>query len=198
MTSNHTDPTTGHECRWALKPQTGAERSLDGGWWPRTTDPTAEFPPLITAMHALGIPVLRVSFHLGTWDPGGRRLAVHDTVVELEGFRTAEPHTVTMIGPHRRRTRLLVIPPATPAGAARAALRAAAGIDTDATAEDILRWNNVPIPGKRAGATAQPGWRTPGVEPPERRKADGATRDLRAALREPRRPARPAEGGGAS
>jgi hypothetical protein len=49
-----------------------------------------------------------------------------------------------MIGPHRRRTRLLVIPPDTPAGAARAALRAAADVDTDATAEDILRWNNIP------------------------------------------------------
>ncbi|MEJ2851825.1 MULTISPECIES: DUF5994 family protein [unclassified Saccharothrix] len=169
MTANQSDPTAGHECRWAMKPHTGAERFLDGGWWPRSADPAAEFPPLITAMSALGMSVLGVSFHLGTWGPGGRRLTLHDTVVQLEGFRSAEPHTVTVIGPHRRRTRLLVIPPATPAGAARAALRAAAEADTDATAEDILRWNNIPIPGKRA---------------------DKTTLDSRA---KPRREARPAE-----
>ncbi|MBW4722325.1 DUF5994 family protein [Saccharothrix obliqua] len=145
-----TSPTTEPECRWTLTPRTGAEGWVDGGWWPRSTDPATEFPPLIAAMSTRGLPVLRVSFHLGAWDAGARRLTVHDTVVELEGFRSAQPHIVTMMGPHRRRTRLLVIPPATPAGAARAALRAAADIDTDATAEDILRWNNVP------GASAVP------------------------------------------
>ncbi|WP_309115848.1 DUF5994 family protein [Saccharothrix sp.] len=161
---NHSDPTTHPspepECRWALTPRTGAEGWVDGGWWPRSTDPGTEFPPLIAAMTALGLPVLRVSFHLGAWDAGARRLTVHDTVVELEGFRSAQPHIVTMIGPHRRRTRLLVIPPATPGGAARAALRAAADIDTDTTADDILRWNNVPGapaasrgPRRRAGST---------------------------------------------
>lgn len=155
MTLDQSDPTTGNECRWSVKSHTGAEGSLDGGWWPRSTDPAAEFLPLITAMSARGMPVLRVSFHLGTWEAGGRRLTVHGTVVQLEGFRTAHPHTVTMIGPHRRRTRLLVIPPATPAVAARAALRAA--VDTDATAEDILRRAGTPVPGNRAGTTAQPG-----------------------------------------
>lgn len=196
MTLNQSDSTTGHECRWALKPHTGAEGSLDGGWWPRSTDPATEFLPLITAMSARGMPVLRVSFHLGTWEPGGRRLTVHGTVVQLEGFRTAHPHVVTMIGPHRRRTRLLVIPPATPAGAARAALRAA--VDTDATAEDILRWTDIPVPGKRAGATARPGRQAVDVEPTERGKADRATLDLRAAPREPRRAARPTGHRGAS
>lgn len=137
-----THPTTEPECRWALKARTGAEGWVDGGWWPRSTDPGTEFPPLIAAMAALGMPVLRVSFHLGAWDAGERRLAVHDAVVELAGFRSAQRHVVTMIGPHRR-TRLLVIPPATPGGAARAALRAAADVAVDATAEEILRRNNV-------------------------------------------------------
>ncbi|WP_309118030.1 DUF5994 family protein [Saccharothrix sp.] len=168
---------------------------LDGGWWPRSTDPATEFLPLITAMAARGLPVVRVSFHLGTWAPGGRRLTVRDTVVELEGFRTAEPHTVVLIGPHRRRTRLLVVPPSTPDDAARAALRAAA--ETDATAEDILKRHNVPVPGKRAGTTAQPGWRIAAARP-RREVADDATRELRAALRGPRRDVRPAGDTGAS
>ncbi|GAA0244683.1 hypothetical protein GCM10010492_49990 [Saccharothrix mutabilis subsp. mutabilis] len=139
-----THPTTEPECRWTLTPNSGAEGWVDGGWWPRSTDPATEFPPLIAAMAALGLPVLRVSFHLDAWDAGARRLTVHDAVVELAGFRTAQPHIVTMMGPHRRRTRLLVIPPATPGGAARAALRAAADTGAGTTAEDILRWNNVP------------------------------------------------------
>lgn len=181
-----TDSTTGRACRWTMKSPTAAPGLVDGGWWPWSTDPANEFPPLITAMAALGMRVLRVSYHLGTWAPTGRLLTVGDTDVRLEGFRTTQPHTVTMIGPGRARTRLLVIPPATPGGAARAALRAAADVDSTTTAEDVLRWNNVLVAGLRTGTAAQPGWRTVDAEPTERRQADGGTRDLRAALREPR------------
>ncbi|ONI92129.1 hypothetical protein ALI22I_05880 [Saccharothrix sp. ALI-22-I] len=193
-----TDPPTGRECRWTMNPHTGAQGLVDGGWWPWSTDPATEFPPLITAMAALGMPVLRVSYNLDTWDPSERRLTVRDTVVRLESFHTTQPHTVTMIGPDRAQTRLLVIPPATPGGAARAALRAAADIDSAATAEDILRWNNVPVPDGRAGTTAQSGWRTVGTESSERRESDGGTLDLGAALRRPRREALPTEDRAAS
>ncbi|GAB3001844.1 DUF5994 family protein [Saccharothrix stipae] len=193
-----TDPIAGRECRWTMKPHTSAPGLVHGGWWPWSADPVTEFPPLITAMAALGMRVLRVSYHLGTWVPTGRRLTVHDADVRLEGFRTTQPHTVTMIGPGHARTRLLVIPPATPGGAARAALRAAADADSTATAEDILRWNNVLVPGPRTGTTAQPGWRTVGTEPTEHREADGGTQDLRAALRGPQPDEHPTEDRAAS
>ncbi|WP_433261354.1 DUF5994 family protein [Actinosynnema sp. CS-041913] len=164
-----------------MKPHNNEAGSVDGGWWPWSTDPATEFPPLITAMAARGMAVQRVSYHLDTWDVVGRRLTVRDTVVRMEGFRTMPPHTVTMIGPGRARTRLLVIPPATPGGAARAALRVAADTGSTAGVEDILEWNNIVV--GRAGA-ALPGWRTV-----ERAEIDGGVLDLRAA-RGPRREVR--------
>ncbi|MCE6996184.1 DUF5994 family protein [Saccharothrix sp. S26] len=128
-----------------MAPHPDGSGSVDGGWWPWSTDPATEFPPLITAMAALGLPVQRVSYDLDGWDAVGRRLTVRGAVVRMEGFRTAQPHTVTMIGPDRARIRLLVIPPATPGGAARAAMRAAARTGSTTTVENILEWNNVAV-----------------------------------------------------
>lgn len=162
-------PTTEPECRWALTSRTGVEGWVSAGWWPRSTDPAAEFPPRLAAMAALGLPVLQVSFHLGAWDADARRLTVQGTVVELEGFRSAQPHTVTMSGPHRRRTQLLVIPPATPGGTTRAALRAAADVET--TAEDIPRWNNAS--GAPAAAPGHGGTPTPQGTRPRRDRPAG-------------------------
>ncbi len=141
-----------------MKPRTDEPGSVDGGWWPWSTDPATEFPPLITAMAALGLPVQRVSYDLDAWDAVGLRLTVHGTVVSMEGFRATQPRTVTMVGPDRVRTRLLGIPPATPGGAARAAMRATAHTGSTATVEDILEWNNVAA--RRAGTAALPGRRT--------------------------------------
>ncbi|WP_367127702.1 DUF5994 family protein [Saccharothrix sp. HUAS TT1] len=166
-----------------MKPHTDGSGSVDGGWWPWSTDPATEFPPLITAMAARGVHVQRVSYNLDAWDAVGPRLTVRDAVVRMEGFRTTQPHTVTMIGPGRARTRLLVIPSATPGGAARAALRAAADTGSTADVEDILEWNNVAV--RRAGVAALPGWRTV-----ERAEVDGGGLDLRAAARGPRREVR--------
>ncbi|MFE9749033.1 DUF5994 family protein [Saccharothrix saharensis] len=162
-------------CRWAVNPHADGSGSVDGGWWPWSTDPMTEFPPLITAMTALGLPVQRVCYDLDAWDAVGRRLTVHGTVVQVEGLRTTQSHTVTLVGPDRVRTRLLVIPPATPGGAARAAMRAAARTGSTATAEDILEWNNVTA--RRA---------LPDSRAVERAKVDGDVLDLRAA-RGPRR-----------
>lgn len=156
MTSNQRSPlttvqVTAPRCRWAVSSHPDGSGSVDGGWWPRSTDPATEFPPLITAMAALGLPVQRVSYDLDAWDAVGRRLTAHGTAVRLEGFRTAQSHTVTMVGPDRVRIRLLVIPPATPGGAARAAMRAAARTGST-TVEDILEWNNVAVRHARTAA----------------------------------------------
>ncbi|MCC8246650.1 DUF5994 family protein [Saccharothrix luteola] len=141
-----------------MKPHTDEPGSVDGGWWPWSTDPATEFPPLITAMAALGLPVQRFSYDLDAWDAVRLGLTVHGTVVRMEGFRTTRPHTVAPVGPDRVRTRLLVIPPATPGDAARAAMRAAAHTGSTATVEDVLEWNTVAA--RRAGTAALPGRRT--------------------------------------
>ncbi|MFT7837062.1 DUF5994 family protein [Saccharothrix sp. BKS2] len=174
-----TSPTTGPGCRWTAKPRAGAQGSVDGGWWPWSTDPMTEFPLLITAMAELGRPVLRISYNLDTWDPCERKLVVRDAVVRTEGFHTGQPHSVTLVGPDRTRTLLLVVPPTTPGGAARAALRAAADVDSTATVEDILNWNDVRVPAARPGTAAAPGLRAVNLGETGHREADDDPLDLR-------------------
>ncbi|WP_433263399.1 DUF5994 family protein [Actinosynnema sp. CS-041913] len=137
------DPTA-ERLRFALRPDGAPHGHVDGGWWPRSTDPVAEFPALITALASRG-PIRRVSYHLGVWGPAGRRLTVAGVDVRMEGFHTPQPDIVTLIGPHLTRTVLLVVPPGTAGGAARAVLRAAADQGTTASVAEILEGNGVPV-----------------------------------------------------
>jgi hypothetical protein len=65
----------------------------------------------------------------------------------MEGFHSTPTHIVTMIGPNRDRTRLLVIPAGTASAAAETALHAAGDQGSTATAEEIL--NPGPDPAER-------------------------------------------------
>lgn len=137
-----TDPTRG-EIRLRVKPEGAAPGHVDGAWWPRSTDPAVEFPALVTALTERLGPISRAGYHLDTWSATARKLAVADRVVRMEGFHTMRPNTVTVTGLDRRRITLLVVPPDTPGGVARAVLRAAADPDTTASASDILTGNGV-------------------------------------------------------
>uniref|UniRef100_UPI0031D4CA04 DUF5994 family protein n=1 Tax=Saccharothrix mutabilis TaxID=33921 RepID=UPI0031D4CA04 len=74
----------------------------------------------------LGGGIRRVSHHLASWDRTGRTLDVGGTAVRMEGFHSIQPDTVTLVGSDHTRIRLLVVPPGTPGGVARAVLRSAA------------------------------------------------------------------------
>lgn len=142
MISDSPTTTTPGALRLTMRPAAAPDSLVAGAWWPWSTDPDAEFPALIAAMAPRGA-VCRISYHLGTWDRTARRMAVGDVVVRMEGFRAMQPDTVTLIGPDRTRTELLVVPPDTPADAARAVLRATATSSATATVEEILSENGV-------------------------------------------------------
>lgn len=129
---------TGDEPRILMKPAEAVAGYVDGGWWPRSTDPAVEFPALVRALHEVVGQVGRVVFHLRFWEPVHRKLTVDGRLVRCEGFHTMNPQTVTAIGANSRRVTLLVVLPATSDRAAGAALRAAAEESGAATVEDIL------------------------------------------------------------
>jgi hypothetical protein len=131
------------EVRLRMKPNTAARGHVDGAWWPRSHDPAAEFPGLILAMSSWVGPIRRVTYHLHDWDTTTRTLTVEGWTVTLVGLSTLDANTVVVTGPNQRRMILLVVPPGTPGGAARAVLRAAARPDTVASAEEILASNGV-------------------------------------------------------
>ncbi len=139
-----TDVITPHEPRLTMKPDAELGGLVDGAWWPRSTDPGAEFPPLIAALESYG-PIRRVSYHLDAWPGAGRRLTVGDQVVRMEGFHSAQPDTVTLIRSDHSRIRLVVVPPGTPGGAARAVLRSASTSNATTTVEELLTGNGVGV-----------------------------------------------------
>jgi hypothetical protein len=141
------DPTAGdavpvrNEVRLRIKRRTATRGHVAGGWWPRSDDPTAEFPELVLAISSWVGPVRRVDYHLDDWDPTGPELMVEGWSFSVVGSATVEANTVLVTGTDRMS--LLVVPPGTPGGVARSVLRSAAGPHTVATAEEILRSNGV-------------------------------------------------------
>ncbi|PVZ14757.1 DUF5994 family protein [Actinomycetospora cinnamomea] len=124
-----------HSVRLRLKAAAPVSGYVDGGWWPRSRDLTAELPPMIAELGDRVGPVTRISFHLGAWEPAPRRLP---TGPRLEGFRTTDPRTLTVVGRSGARLVLLVVPPPTDGPAAEAALDAAATAGDVRSPTDLL------------------------------------------------------------
>lgn len=120
--------------RVQLKPATpdpGGTGHVDGAWWPRSRDLTAELPVLLATLATRLGTVERVAYNLDEWQPAGRRLDGEGTRVRLDGFHSQLAGTVDVIGP-RGRVTILVIPPEQPAESARTiALATADGRNVD-------------------------------------------------------------------
>jgi hypothetical protein len=129
-----TDRTGSHAVRLRLKPTAPVSGSVDGGWWPRSRDLAAELPAVLTELGDRVGPVARVSYHLDGWEPAPRRLPARSA--RLEGFRTTDPRTLTVVGRSGARLVLLVVPPPTADAAAESALDTASRAgDAHSTAE---------------------------------------------------------------
>jgi hypothetical protein len=116
--------------RLALKPKTALTGAVDGVWWPRTTNPLAEFPAMIAGVELYRRPVDRMAFSPIAWDDAPDRIVVAGATIELEGIRSLDRSTVWVSGVDRHCVVLLVIPPGTNEREATAML-AANGHDSD-------------------------------------------------------------------
>lgn len=93
-----------------------APKGFDGTWRSHSRDLTEELPRLVSALRSHGVPVFRVSYHLGSWDPAPHQLTADGRVIRLGGFHTMHPHqlsTVDIYGSHR--ITLQVVPAVTDA-----------------------------------------------------------------------------------
>lgn len=124
--------------RLALKPKAALMGAVDGAWWPRTTNPLAEFPAMIAGVELRRGPVDRVAFSSIDWDDAPDRMVVADATIELEGFHSLDRHTVWVSGANWHRMVLLVIPPQADEQAAAAAIALAASGDNADEATQIL------------------------------------------------------------
>jgi hypothetical protein len=109
-----------------LKPHPPASTHLDGAWWPRSTELSAELPLLIEALSDRIGAVAVVGYHRNAWTPAPPLMQIADDPVHLEGFTSDEPATVILIGHDGRRVTLRVISPAATEVVGRRELDAAA------------------------------------------------------------------------
>ncbi|MGI5171686.1 DUF5994 family protein [Spirillospora sp. CA-253888] len=117
------------------RPEGSPRASLDGGWWPRSTDPVAELPGLVLALQAHGSAddrrrVAHIMLRVADWDSRPRKLRIDgpadSRVVRLSWFDTLPAGLLTAIYADGRRVDLLTVPPATERAVAWAGLELAA------------------------------------------------------------------------
>jgi uncharacterized protein DUF5994 len=152
MTSTHTrPPPEGHtQLRLRLKPKGPTNGYVDGAWWPRSRDLTAELPALAEVLAVRLGQVQRVAYALSTWDPTPRRYDVLGYRVRLEGFTYQDQNIIHVTGSNRGRITLLVIPPEMGDTAGHDALMTAGRRGNADRPEDILAALALPAP-RRAG-----------------------------------------------
>ncbi|MFD4628369.1 DUF5994 family protein [Streptomyces sp. NPDC058284] len=112
--------------RVALRSPTG-RGLLDGAWWPRSRDLTAELPALADVLDPLWGRITRIAVNPMLWPVVPRKVTLHGHVLRIGWFTPElDPHKVLLLSYGTGRWDLLVIPPETdPASATR--LMAAAG-----------------------------------------------------------------------
>ncbi|GAA3834148.1 hypothetical protein GCM10022380_60630 [Amycolatopsis tucumanensis] len=137
-TSTTTPQQSGPGLRMTLKPEAPATGQVDGAWWPRSRDLSAELPALLAALTARLGAVERSTYHLDGWNPAGTKLATGGRTVRLDGFRSQRPGTVTLVGTGMRRLTLLVVPPETTDAAAAKAMRDASLPGGDDSVDSLI------------------------------------------------------------
>ncbi|WIX82798.1 DUF5994 family protein [Amycolatopsis carbonis] len=123
--------------RVRLKPLLSVTGFVDGAWWPRSTDLTAEVPELAAALAERIGPVWRVAFPSAAWTVTGTRMVNRGMIIRLEGFRAQDPHIVHVTGSLMRRLTLLVVPAGTTQVIVERAMSAASD-QNDATRPEAL------------------------------------------------------------
>ncbi|RZU54259.1 hypothetical protein EV385_6207 [Krasilnikovia cinnamomea] len=126
---------------------TGSPRTLlDGGWWPRSTDPVAELPGLVLAIDTVRGPITRLVLSAAGWDTHPRRLGVAGRVLRLGYFASQPANLLTALCANGDRVDLLIVPSHTADGAADAAMILAATTDNLVHAQHIPRTVSTPNP----------------------------------------------------
>ncbi|MEV1035858.1 DUF5994 family protein [Streptomyces sp. NPDC050204] len=107
--------------RLVLAPAGSSPALVDGAWWPRSRDLTAELPPLMAVLDPLWGRITRVTVNPTYWPVVPRKVQVAGHLVHVGWFKAEQdPHKLLLLSYTTGRWDLLVIPPGTgPATAAR-------------------------------------------------------------------------------
>jgi hypothetical protein len=138
--------------RLRMAPRLVHANSIDGAWWPRSTDLIAELPPLLAALCTRLGRIRGVLLNQGEWEPvpvdwtppGNHR-------VRIGWYGHQDEHMAVVIGDSVKRVDLLVIPPDADSAKAAAAMALAAAPGNTLTGPQALLAAGLP-----AGAPDNP------------------------------------------
>ncbi|AKH84158.1 hypothetical protein AA958_20410 [Streptomyces sp. CNQ-509] len=100
--------------RLSLTPAGTTPTRLDGAWWPRSRDLTAELPALVAVLDPLWGRIIRLAVNSTHWPVMPRKIPVSGHVVKVGWFTTElDPHGLILRSYGAGRWDLLVVPPQT-------------------------------------------------------------------------------------
>ncbi|MFC8258497.1 DUF5994 family protein [Streptomyces sp. NPDC057291] len=126
--------------RLSLAPAGTDPALLDGAWWPRSRDLTAELPALTAVLDPLWGRITRVTVNPTVWPVIPQKVPVQGHVVHVGWFKPEQdPNKLLLLSYTTGRWDLLVIPPQTDPGTAAWLLTAAADPARSLTASGLMR-----------------------------------------------------------
>jgi hypothetical protein len=136
--ATNSPPTPPPTPRVHLAPVRASRAVLDGGWWPRSTDPEVELPGLVLVLSERYGPIRQLMLNRDVWDAWPRRLAVDARIVRIGWFASVDPALAIATTDHGDQLDLLVVPPETAEGPARDAMERSADPTGTTRAPGIL------------------------------------------------------------
>ena len=96
------------EPRLHLEATRSGRRVLDGSWWPRSTDPAAEFPGLVRALDVGESPAVRLLLSAAGWSRRPHHIEVNGRTVTL-GYFADQPTSIVTASQSDGGTRDLLV-----------------------------------------------------------------------------------------
>lgn len=126
--------------RLRLAPSGTTPALIDGAWWPRSRDLTAELPALIALLDPLWGRITHVTVNPTFWPIVPRKVPVQGHVVKVGWFKAEQdPHTLLLLSYTAGRWDLLVIPPETDAVTAARLMATATDPTRQLTASGLIQ-----------------------------------------------------------
>ncbi|MFJ1605648.1 DUF5994 family protein [Streptomyces sp. NPDC088253] len=126
--------------RLRLAPSGTAPALIDGAWWPRSRDLTAELPALTAVLDPLWGRITHVTVNPTFWPVIPRKVPVQGHVVKVGWFKAEQdPHKLLLLSYTAGRWDLLVIPPETDAVTAARLMTTAADPARSLTASGLIQ-----------------------------------------------------------
>lgn len=149
--------------RLRLKPRDQRFGSVQGAWWPRSTQLTTELPLLLAALWSRLGRVDRVVYDQNAWAPAPLHLRFRSGEVALDSSADRSINTISLIRKGAESLVLLVVPPCTNPTHAYTAVMTAAKPDDVSTTDELLGIGKQAAEDRRVALMAHQRWESDGA-----------------------------------